>query len=563
MNWTYEARRAAIGSLALWIIFAAAYILLRSHDYVVVDGALRCLAIYWRRPPYLGSNNHLLFLTDALLWSRALGHLGFHPAGPIAFVGSIQAMNAICAGGCVALVNLIAWRLTRSLKLALAAAIFVALSWAMLKHATNTSEPVVGLFISLIAAVLVTEGLARARYGLLFAGGAGLSLAMANYQAMFLIAPLLYLLCVTWPRPGLSPADARREGLALPAELSAMRRSILNLCACVGGTLAGAIAIYGTAYHSLGIRGLQPMLRAFLQVSDDRVYGGFSISKLVNLPAGMIGNLFAVLPEDFQGVGWLLMKHRDARSIAMLAAIGLIVALALAMLAIAAVRRGASRDRRLVGAAVSVALLLDLFVLAYRSPLYDKFWLQPFALLAVCGAIAASWMDAGSLRLIGLLAMLLIGLEALVNLPAAMAAHSNPTPCLEDARTVASAIHSDDRVVADFDPVSTLWMALYDRQPSRTLLLPATAPAVSLATLERWNSECARSGCRILFIAVLDQSRDQWDPFLGKRVGIPFDSFDRYRDSSRTVDRFACEAAGLQVYEHAAQRPNPLSSAIR
>lgn len=548
MNWTYEARRAAIGSLALWIVFAATYILLRSHDYVVVDGALRCLAIYWRRPPYLGSNNHLLFLTDALLWSHALGHLGFHPAGPIAFVGSIQAMNAICAGGCVALVNLLAWRFTRSLKLALAAAIFVALSWAMLKHATNSSEPVVGLFISLIATMLVTEGLARARYGLLFAGGAGLSLAMANYQAMFLIAPLLYLFCVTWPRPGLSPADALREGLALPTELAAMRRPLLNLCACVGGTIAGAIAIYGTAYHSLGIPGLQPMLRAFVELAGESVYGGLSITKLVNLPTGIVGNLLAVLPENFQGIGWLLMKHRDARSIAMLAAIGLIVALALVMIARAAIRRCDSRDNRLVGAAIIAALLLELYPLLYYGSLYDKFWLQPFATLAVCGAIAASWMDAGSVRRLSFLVMLLIGLEALMNLSAAIAAHSSPTPCLEDARTVAAAIHADDRVVVDFDPVSTLWMALYDRQPSRTLLLPATPPAVSLETLERWNGECARSGCGILFIAVLDHSRDEWDPFLGKHVGIPFDSFDRYRDSSRTVKRFACEPAGLRIY---------------
>lgn len=549
MRWASGIGRAAATSLALWIVFGIAYILLRSRQYTAVDGALRCLAIYWRRPPYLGPNNHLLYPADVWLWAHAVGFFGVHPAEPIAFVRTVQTMNALCAGGCIALLNLIAWRFTGALKLSLAAAVGYALTWTVLKHAANSAEPVIGLFISLIAAGLVIEGLFRARPGLLFAGGAGLALALANYQSMFLIAPVLYLLCLIWPLRGASPDDARQAELSFPASLPALRRSIPRLTACVGGTIAGAIVIYGAAYYTIGLRGPWQMLRAFVQFRDDRVYGGFALSKLVNLPIGLIGNLLAVLPADYQGIGWFLVRHRDARAIAVVVAIAIIVAVALAMLAFAVVRRCGSRGSRLVGLAVSAALLLDLFVVVYRDPLYDKFWLQPLAILFVCGAIAASWMEPGALRRFSIVAMLLIGLEVLVNLPDAIAAHSNPAPCLDDARNVAEAVRPDDRVVADFDPVSTLWMALYDRQPSRTMLLPATQPAVAFGTLERWREECSRSGCRIFFVGVLDQSKDQWDPFLGKRIGIPFDSFDRYRDASRIVDRFACEGSGLRIYQ--------------
>lgn len=555
MKWTPAIGRAAASSLALWIVFSTAYILLRSQQFTAVDGALRCLAIYWHRPPYLGSNNHLLFPVDVWLWSRAVGLIGVQAAGPLAFVGNIQAMNALCAGGCVALVNLIAWRFTRSLQLSLTAAVAYGLTWAMLKHATNSAEPVVGLFISLIAATLVIEGLIRERSGLLFAGGLGLALALANYGSMIFVAPILYLLCFIWQRPELSHGDPARTEPAFPASLAALRRSILRSFACVGGTVAAAIAIYATAYYSLGIRGFQPMLRAFAELllrGSVHFQGegtvGFSLSNLLNLPVGMIGNLLAVLPPNYQGIRWLLFRDRDARAIAELAAVALMLGIALAMIVVAAIRRCNSRDRKLLGAVVFAALLLDVFLLAYRGPLYDKFWLQPLALLFICGAIVASWMDAGALRRFSFLAILFIGLEAFLNLPSALAAHSNPTLCLEDAREVAAAVKPDDRVVTDYDPVSTLWMALYDPQPSRTMLLPATLPEVASETLKRWQEECSRSGCRIFFVAQLDYSRDTWDSFLGKVDGIPFDSFDRYRQGSRVVDRFACEGASLRVY---------------
>jgi len=187
-----------------------------SNKYTSVDGTLNCLTVYWRRSPSLDGNNHLLYPANVLLWSHFVSLIGFHARDPIAFLHTIAAMNAVCAAGSVALVNLIVWRFTRAWKLSLFTAVGYGLSWALLVHATNSAQPVVGLFISLLATLLVTEGLAREHHALLFVGGVLLALALANYESMFLLAPLFI-----WPaRSGrLYPRLAKVACRHMPVEM--------------------------------------------------------------------------------------------------------------------------------------------------------------------------------------------------------------------------------------------------------------------------------------------------------------------------------------------------------
>jgi hypothetical protein len=92
-------------------------------------------------------------------------------------------------------------------------------------------------------------------------------------------------------------------------------------------------------------------------------------------------------------------------------------------------------------------------------------------------------------------------------------------------------------------------MAFYDRDHGRTLLFPSNSPSVSLTTLDRWNAECQRSGCRLVFVALLDQSRDVWDAFLGERLKVSYETLDRYRLSSYPIHEFSCEKGSLRLYE--------------
>jgi hypothetical protein len=152
---------------------------------------------------------------------------------------------------------------------------------------------------------------------------------------------------------------------------------------------------------------------------------------------------------------------------------------------------------------------------------------------------------------VGALALLIIALELIVNLPQSLSAHTEPTRCLSDTLRVAKLIGPGDKVVTDFDPVSSLWMGLYDQNPARTLLFPAMAASTSLPTLDRWAGECEHSGCRIVFVALLDQPREVWEAFLGKRLRVPYDSVERYRRTSRSIDQFSCEPGSLRVYDPA------------
>ncbi len=533
-------RTATLIPLELWLLFSSAGILLASNQFTAVDGAMRCLSVYWHRPPYLGPNNHLLYPLNVWMWWRLAQAIGVRADGPATFLHLVAAMNAICAGGAVAVVHMLVWRFTQGWKTSLLAALVYGLSWVLLAHATTSAEPMVGLLVSLFAVLATAAGLRRDRLTPLFIGGVCLALALANYESMFLVAPLLYSLCLIWPgKEGASDCT-------LP-----IRRSILRLLIIMLGTVAGVVTIYGSAYYSLGTTTVNEMLRAFLQFGGEpEVYAGFRISKLANLPLGLIDNSIAVLPSDYQGLRWLLSTQKIV-SVAALVGIFALVAIALILFARSVGPLCQSRRAKVFGLACAIDLLFELFPLLYWDPMYGKLWLQPLALMVILGGVLAGRMDAASAHRCGGVVVVIIALEVCINLPRVVFAHIEPTRCLDDASKAAELIGSHDKVVTDFDPVSLLWMALYDNEPSRTLLFPATPASASLTRLDRWTWECKRSGCRIMFVALLEQPRDVWDAFLEKRLKVHYGTFDRYRHSSQSIERFSCENGSLRVYEPA------------
>jgi hypothetical protein len=447
-------------------------------------------------------------------------------------------MNAVCAGGAVAVVSALVWRFTEDWKSSVLAALVYALSWALLLHATNSAEPVVGLFASLVAGLVTAEGLLRQRFALLFVGGICLALALANYESMFLPAPLLYLCCLIWP--GTVGAAGRHAWLAPP---------ILRLLVSILGTIAGVVAIYGVAYHTLGIATLHGMLRAFFQIGGEpEVYAGIRFSKLANLPIGLVNNLIAFSPGDYHGLRSLLIARNVPLTVAVVFSCALLGS-TLLPLARCVGQLSDSRRAIIFAAVCAAGLLFELLPLLYWDPMYDKLWLQPLALLAVLGGVLGGRMNAASARRFGAVVLAIIALEVTINVPRVVLADIQPTGCLDDASRIAGLISPRDKVVTDFDPVSSLWMALYDRNPLRTLVFPATAASTSLATLDRWAKVCEPSQCRLLFIGLLDQPRDAWDAFLEKRLKVHYDSLGRYRHSSQTIDKFSCEDGSLRAYE--------------
>jgi hypothetical protein len=525
----------------LWLFYSALNILLVSNQYTAVDRAMRCLAVYWHRGPYLGSNNHLLYPVSIWLWSWLAGEAGVSAHSAAAFLHLAQALNAICAGGSVAAVYVLVRRFTADWKSPLLAALVYALSWTLLVHATSASEPMLGLFASLIALLLTIAGLDGGRLAPLFASGISLAFGLANYESMFLIAPLAYFLCLGWP---LRSHTSDREHWLF--------QRVLRLLANLLGTVVGIVVIYGVAYYSNGITTAPGMLVAFFSLGGQpEVYSGFGASKLANLPVGLAGNVVGILPRDYRGMRWLVRTHNIVSGAA---AVGICSLIAGALIILVRSATGLWGSRRAILAAMvcGAGLLFSLFPLLYWDPMYSKLWLQPLALLAVSGGVLAGQVNRDAGRCCAGLAMLLIVLESAVNLPQVVSAHVRPTRCLDDASIANDLIRPSDKVVTDFDSVSSLWMGLYDRDPSRTLLFPAKPASVSLATLSRWTRQCERSGCRIVFVALLDQPPEVWEAFLGDRLKVHHDALRRYRDSSRNIHTLSCESGSLRVYEPAA-----------
>jgi hypothetical protein len=491
----------------------------------------------------------MLYPANVWLWSRVAAFLNLSAADPIGFLHNVAAMNAVCAGGSVALVYLLVWRFTQAWKVASVCAVIFALSRALLMHATNSAEPVVGLFVSLVAVWLTTEGLVSQRPAALFLGGACLALALANYESMFLAAPALYLLCLLWPT---SRGSESRLGdnLHSLSSLSIQWLPLFRLFTCGLGTLVGVIVIYGTAYYSVGISQPRKMLQDFMQMGGGRqVYGGFRMAKLANLPVGLVGNLVAVTPANYQGLRSLVAaSHHLLLPLIALIGVVAVVALILIILGSSFARFYQTRNTAVVASAVLGAFLIELFASLYWDPLYDKLWLQPLALGLVLAGVLAHWTNTSSNRRFNVLVLALLVTEAAFNLPQAISAHVKPTSCLEDAQKVASSVRPSDMVVSDFDPVSALWMSLYDRDPTRTMVFPATPAAVSIPTIGRWRKKCSRSNCRILFVTLLDQTKQNWNGFLGNRLGVPYEALNPYRRESRSLDRFTCEDSSLRAY---------------
>ena len=61
-----------VTSFGIFIASASLFIILRTQQYLAVDGAIRCLSVYWQGRPAAGGNNHLLYFVDVFVWTKAL-----------------------------------------------------------------------------------------------------------------------------------------------------------------------------------------------------------------------------------------------------------------------------------------------------------------------------------------------------------------------------------------------------------------------------------------------------------------------------------------------------------
>ena len=517
-------------ALSFFLLFLA----LRTNDYTSVDGATRCLGVFFRGHQFHG-NNHLLYPFWVEMWAKANSLVGIRAQDAFQFIRISQAMNAFaCAAAAGCVYYLIAS--LASVKAAVLGSLLFALSSTVTLQATTSDEAPPGLFFATLALVILVYGLRNNRGAVLFLAGFCMTAALASYEAAGAVVGMAVLLCCFWP------SDSPRKAVI------AFRRLVITGV----GSVVGIVVIYGWVYSSEGIPVSKMPATLLSPGGDPEVYTGVNLlpSKIVNMPFGLIQWLFSALPGDYGGTRSLL--HHSHRWF-WLGIVGAAFTL-LAVIFLLALRSW----RRAGFAANAFQMILVFLAVAFISlpiwawgPNYSKMWLFPLACASF--AIAIAWdrdrRDHWHRVFTACLAACLI-VEAARNVPTMIRDHTEPTPHLDDARAVAQIVGPDDWVVVDFDEVSTLWATIYGDR-IKWLLVPSS----NTSEITRWLDDAKKATRtpehgRLFFLGVLQASRTQWDSFLGARVKIPYELMDEYRRGSALVRRMSIGDPPIELRQY-------------
>jgi hypothetical protein len=506
--------------IAVLLVTTGLFLVLGTHRYLDVDGALDCLSVYWRNKPLLGENNHLLFLSEVYAWSRLTALLGVRPQDPLAFLRSVQAMNAIFAGASLALFYVVVSRVVSNRVIGLIATIVYGFSNGFVLHATNSSQPVIGLFLSLASVAVVASGLEVSSRIRLWFGGALLIAAMASYESMVLIGPAEVVLVWGW-----HPDRGRRD-----------------LAWFLGGCAAGAAGIYLPAYASSAGTSSEMWTR-FLQIGGaPQIYSGFSLSKVANVPVGLATSLVTCVPTGYAGIR-ALSRRRDIWTLWT----SIVVAATAGWMALTAFRlssswAGLNRRRRLIIVSAAVGLLFDVFPAIFWTPVYEKLWLQPLAVIIFLSAVG--WEHArrerlGYTRFVpeAVLLLTIVGL----GLATAIRTHRSSTPCLDAARDLARVLGRQDLLVAGWTPTAQLYSAILT-DGAREFDVPVTAireGAQATGLLYQRVEATRKQAGNVYFLEILDLPKSSWDAFIA-RSGLQYDSLEPFRRCARPIATFSC-----------------------
>lgn len=520
--------------------FFLLFILFISRDYMAVDGTTRCLAVIYRNEIFFHENNHFLFPTNVFIWHKLLSIIGLKTVDKIQFIHLTTAMNALAAAIVLSLFYTLNKLLTNTTKYALAITICYGFSRAFLLHATNASEPMVGLLWSMIAITVAAISLKKDYPKGVFLTGFLFALAMATYQSMVLIGSLSVILCLRL---------SNGEPLSL-------QKRLLRLFYLFSGSAIGVMTVYGSAFYYSGTRGISAMVQRLFLVKGNNVYGSLSLSKFTSLPIQFMRNVFPIMPGDFSGiVGWAVENIGDRWQHWASLIYGLMFFLFVMMVVNWRKIKEMPLDQKIAVQAALVGASTTLLAAAYWFPGYDKLWLQPnMCLLFSIGILVKNCADSKfpTRNIITLvLAAILLVLQISSNIFWLAPSRFQENTALTAAQEVSKIVVSPpDLVINDWDFVSLLYGALWSYHIYN---FPSGAEEKGIGVLDDVKNlieETKKRGGKVYFIGVLDETEGNWSVFIGPR-GVPFHSLDEYRKKARVIKRFKFSAfqSSLQVLD--------------
>ncbi len=149
--------------------FLVLFLALRSNDFAGVDGALRCLSVFFDGDRFHG-NNHMLYPFWVGLWAQANQLLGIRAENGIEFMYMTESMNAFAAATSVGFLYYLIASVS-STSAAVLGSLMFGLCHAVTLQATSADEPVIGLFFALLGLVILAWGIRRSNPAAMLAAG--------------------------------------------------------------------------------------------------------------------------------------------------------------------------------------------------------------------------------------------------------------------------------------------------------------------------------------------------------------------------------------------------------
>src|ERR1700722_2597182 len=524
---------------ALFAGFLFLFATIRSRNIFTVDGAHRCLQVWHRQNIFLDGTNHMLYPVNVFAWARLASALGYKPSGPLEFFSMIELMNCVAGAACLAIFCLLMYLAIPSWRVATVVTLGYGFCKAFLEQATNANQPLVGVLLSFLGLLFASMTFRSKSKWPIVASGFLFSFAMANYESTIFLAPAAMVLIWRSRRQ-----DLQRTLVTLPEGLAIGTFAVSGLVSCG--------LIFGLAYRYSGTSDPAAMAKRFLVIEGERAYAGQLVVHLLNLPIGMIRNIFPVL-ETYTGIRNLMAEPTLRLASFLLLFLSFCTLCFFCFAQLWKLRKSLSPSVRTCILAASVGFVFTTIPLLMYDPHYDKLWLQPLACLAfllfvtlhVVGQEARSHFP--TIKVIALI--LLVGV--LSNSVWAIRRHFDPTPGMGQAREMAERFGPEDFVVGGGDDLSVLHSDLW-AYPGRymDLFMEAGSYGPGATThLRAAALQTKENGRRFYFIGVLDVSKKLWDSYLGSRCDLPFTDLDAYRAHSRAVARYRLGSSEILLFE--------------
>jgi hypothetical protein len=111
-------------------------------------------------------------------------------------------------------------------------------------------------------------------------------------------------------------------------------------------------------------------------------------------------------------------------------------------------------------------------------------------------------------------------------------------------------LNPNDIMVTDWNPISIMAGCLGATNENFPLISYAHSnPKGTVETLNKLALKAKNQNSRLIFFGILDQTPEIWDPFLGKRCGLPFEALEPFRNSYKLIRSFSEKDIILNVYE--------------